>query len=57
MTTTLPEEKQEKYKSQIPVGRYGSVEEVADVFYFLASDAASYITGAVIDVNGGYLMR
>lgn len=39
--------------SSIPMGRVGLSEEVAQVFLFLASDMASYITGATIDVNGG----
>ena len=40
-----------------PTGRLGTPREVADTVVFLASDAASYITGATIDVNGGALMR
>ena len=39
--------------AQIPMGRVGTSEEVARVFLFLASDLASYMTGAVVDVNGG----
>ena len=38
----------------VPVGRYGSAEEVANVILFLCSDAASYVNGAAIDVDGGY---
>jgi 3-oxoacyl-[acyl-carrier protein] reductase len=41
----------------IPMGRVGTSEECASVIAFLASDAASYITGETIDVNGGQLMR
>ena len=53
MTAVLPEETQAQYKSQIPLGRYASTQEVADVVHWLASDAAGYITGAVIPVDGG----
>ncbi|MCH2022393.1 MAG: 3-oxoacyl-ACP reductase FabG [Saprospiraceae bacterium] len=45
------EEKQ--YRSIIPLKRFGTVDEVADVVAFLASDKASYITGEVISINGG----
>jgi 3-oxoacyl-[acyl-carrier protein] reductase len=40
----------------IPVGRLGKPEEIAAVAAFLASDAAAFITGAVIDINGGMYM-
>jgi 3-oxoacyl-[acyl-carrier protein] reductase len=40
-------------KQMIPMGRFGTAEEVADAVAFLASEKASYITGAVINVNGG----
>jgi 3-oxoacyl-[acyl-carrier protein] reductase len=40
-------------KAMIPVGRFGTAEEVAEVVAFLASDKASYVTGEVISVNGG----
>jgi 3-oxoacyl-[acyl-carrier protein] reductase len=53
MTAVLPEEKQAEYKAQIPLGRYASTEEVAGVVHWIASDAAGYITGAVIPVDGG----
>ena len=50
MTKDLPEE---ELKRLIPVGRFGKPEEVADLVAFLASDKASYITGEVININGG----
>ncbi|NDB18855.1 MAG: SDR family oxidoreductase, partial [Actinobacteria bacterium] len=53
MTADLGQEQQEQLMSQIPLRRYASAEEVAQVALFLASDAASYITGAVIPVDGG----
>jgi 3-oxoacyl-[acyl-carrier protein] reductase len=40
-------------KAEVPMGRFGSVDEVSGLVAFLASDRASYITGAVIDVAGG----
>ncbi|AAC07575.1 3-oxoacyl-[acyl-carrier-protein] reductase [Aquifex aeolicus] len=53
MTAVLSEEIKQKYKEQIPLGRFGSPEEVANVVLFLCSELASYITGEVIHVNGG----
>ena len=44
------------YTSQIPLGRIGTPEEVAKVICFLASDAASYLTGETIEINGGMFM-
>jgi len=51
------EEKKERYLQTIPLLRIAETDEIASVVVFLASDKASYITGATIDVSGGMLMR
>ena len=53
MTAALSEEQRTKILAQVPLGRYASTDEVAGVVTFLAGDAAGYITGAVIPVDGG----
>ncbi|QSB13094.1 3-oxoacyl-ACP reductase FabG [Natronosporangium hydrolyticum] len=53
MTAALPPERQEEYKKATPAGRFAAPAEVAGVVTWLASDAAGYITGAVIPVDGG----
>jgi 3-oxoacyl-[acyl-carrier protein] reductase len=53
MTASLPEAIKEAYRVQIPLGRFGTAAEVAAAVEFLASDAAAYITGQVLHVNGG----
>ena len=53
MTAALPEDLQKTYKSQIPLGRFASAEEVAGVVRFLAGHEAGYVTGAVVPVDGG----
>ncbi len=55
MTAQLPEALLEEWKKRIPMHRAGSVDEVAKVCVFLASDLASYVTGQVINVCGGML--
>lgn len=56
MTAALPEEHRGQILGMIPLGRFGKVEEAAAAAAFLLSDAASYITGAVIQVDGGLAM-
>lgn len=53
----LPAEVIERLPTTIPVGRLGRPEEVASLVAFLCSEAAGYITGATIDINGGLFMR
>jgi len=57
MTNKLPENLKETILSNIPLGRIGTAEEVAQVALFLASPAASYITGQTIVVDGGMVMQ
>ena len=56
MTAALNEETRGKILTGIPLARFGTVEDVATAVEFLASEKAGYITGAVIDVNGGMYM-
>jgi 3-oxoacyl-[acyl-carrier protein] reductase len=56
MTANLPEKVREGMLAQIPLGRAGSAEDVAGAVAFLASDAASYLTGQVVHVSGGMYM-
>jgi 3-oxoacyl-[acyl-carrier protein] reductase len=53
MTAGLSDDLVKKYAEQIPLGRFGSVDDIAGTVEFLAGEAASYITGALIPVDGG----
>jgi 3-oxoacyl-[acyl-carrier protein] reductase len=53
MTATLDEKRRAEIAAQVPLGRFCSAEEIAEVVAFIASEKASYITGAIIPVDGG----
>ena len=56
MTRNLPEAIKEGWINQIPVGRLGQPEEIAEAVAFLSSQAAAYITGQTLHINGGMVM-
>ncbi len=56
MTEVLSAEVRQKMLDAIPMGRFGTPQDVADVVLFLASDASSYVTGHVVTVSGGMVM-
>ena len=56
MTDALTDDQKSSILAQVPLGRYGTVDDIASAVTFLASDAASYITGHTLDVNGGMYM-
>ena len=56
MTKALPDEVRAEWVKRIPLRRGGTVEDIANVATFLASDMSSYVTGQVIQVDGGMNM-
>lgn len=56
MTDVLSEDVKQKYLDAIPLGSFGETENIADVVAFLASDMSKYVTGQVINVDGGLVM-
>jgi 3-oxoacyl-[acyl-carrier protein] reductase len=56
MTAVLPEDVQEQMRRMIPLGRFGSGNDVANVVLFLVSELGAYVTGQVINCDGGMIM-
>jgi len=56
MTRRLPEKLREEFLHAIPLGRFGTCDEVADMILFLAGPGAAYVTGQVFNINGGLYM-
>ncbi len=56
MTDVLPDKVKENYLNNIPLSRFGTPEDVANVIAFLASDLSNYVTGQVINIDGGLVM-
>ncbi len=56
MTDALSEDVRKQYLSRIPLGRFGTVEDIANAVVFLASEQSSYMTGQTLHVNGGMVM-
>jgi 3-oxoacyl-[acyl-carrier protein] reductase len=56
MTEALPPEQAERLRGRIPIGRFGTVEDVAAAAVYLSSDEAAYVTGHTLNVNGGMAM-
>jgi NAD(P)-dependent dehydrogenase (short-subunit alcohol dehydrogenase family) len=56
MSLAVPEKVRDKILTQIPLGTFGQPDDIADMVVFLASDRSKYVTGAAIEVSGGYCM-
>jgi len=56
MTDALPADVQDNMKAMIPLGRFGETADVADIVYFLVSDLSRYVTGQVVNCDGGMIM-
>ncbi len=56
MTDVLPDDVKQKYFDSIPLGKFGQTEDIANVVAFLSSDMSAYVTGQVINVDGGLVM-
>jgi acetoacetyl-CoA reductase len=56
MVAGVPEKVLEQIVAQIPIGRLGRAEEIASLAAYLVSDAAAFMTGAVLSINGGQYM-
>jgi len=54
MAATIPESVREEMLKNVPLGRFGTTEEVANVILFLCSPLSSYVTGQTIEINGGW---
>jgi peroxisomal 2,4-dienoyl-CoA reductase len=54
MTRLVPEPIKEKLKKRIPLGRFGLIEDIETAAVFLCSEAASYINGAILVIDGGH---
>jgi 3-oxoacyl-[acyl-carrier protein] reductase len=57
LTGSLPENVKEQIREQVPMGRFGTVEEVAEVVAFLVGEGAGYVTGQTVAVDGGMTMQ
>jgi NAD(P)-dependent dehydrogenase (short-subunit alcohol dehydrogenase family) len=56
LNSFLSPEARAKLENDIPVGRFSTAQEFADIVMFLVGDSAGFITGATLDVNGGWVM-